>query len=109
MLLDTVIDHMSSGLIMFDAAERIVVCNRRYIEMFGLSPEIVKPGCTLHALISHRKACGSFSGDVDQYCRELRESLAGDRPYSYSLRSPDGRYFWIDNRPLEERRLGCDA
>jgi PAS domain-containing protein len=76
MLLDEAINNMSSGLIMFDASERIVVCNRRYIEMYGLSPEIVKPGCTLHALMSHRKDSGSFSGDIDRYCRELRECLA---------------------------------
>ena len=45
--LDTAINNMSQGLIMFDLAERIVVCNDLYVEMYGLSREIVKPGCSL--------------------------------------------------------------
>jgi PAS domain-containing protein len=39
--LDTAINNMSQGLIMFDAAERLVVCNDLYVKMYGLSREIV--------------------------------------------------------------------
>jgi NO-binding membrane sensor protein with MHYT domain len=53
--LDMAVDNMSHGLLLFDASERIVICNRRYIEMYGLSPEIVKPGCALRDLILHRQ------------------------------------------------------
>jgi methyl-accepting chemotaxis protein len=35
---------MSQGLNMFDAQGRITLLNRRYLEMYKLSPEIVKPG-----------------------------------------------------------------
>jgi PAS domain-containing protein len=42
---DAAINNMIQGFIMFDAAERIVVCNERFIDMYGLSREIVKPGC----------------------------------------------------------------
>ena len=54
-LLSDALDHMSQGLCMFDAAGRIVVCNRQYLRMYKLSPEVVKPGCTLRELIEHRK------------------------------------------------------
>ena len=37
--LDTAMNNMAQGLIMFDAAERMVVCNDLYIEMYGLSRE----------------------------------------------------------------------
>ncbi len=40
------INNMSQGLCMFDGNERLVVCNQRYMEMYKLSAEIVKPGCT---------------------------------------------------------------
>lgn len=36
---------MTQGVILFDAHERILVCNDRYIEMYGLSPDVIKPGC----------------------------------------------------------------
>jgi PAS domain-containing protein len=42
---DAAINNMIQGFIMFDAAERIVVCNQRFIDMYGLSREIVKLGC----------------------------------------------------------------
>jgi len=45
------LNYMSQGLCMFDAAARIVVCNRQYVRMYGLSPEVVKPGSTLRTLM----------------------------------------------------------
>ena len=39
---------------MFDAAERLVVCNERYLKMYDLSPAIVKPGAALIDVIRHR-------------------------------------------------------
>ena len=53
--LDIAVDNMTQGLLLFDASERIVVCNQRYIEMYGLSPDVVKPGCSFRDLIAHRK------------------------------------------------------
>jgi diguanylate cyclase (GGDEF)-like protein/PAS domain S-box-containing protein len=73
--LDTAINNMAQGLLMFDSANRIVVCNRRYIEMYGLSPEVVKPGCTLGDLLSHRKETGSFPGDVDEFLSTILRNL----------------------------------
>jgi PAS domain-containing protein len=61
------IDNMSQGLCMFDAQGRIVVVNRRYLEMYKLSADVVKPGCTLHELIQHRKdtpACSSATSTL---------------------------------------------
>ena len=35
---DAALNNMRQGLVMFDAEARLVVCNDRYIEMYGLSP-----------------------------------------------------------------------
>ena len=35
--LDTAINNMTQGLLLFDSSQRLVVCNQRYIEMYGLS------------------------------------------------------------------------
>ena len=37
--LDTAINNMTQGLLLFDSSGRLVICNRRYIDMFGLSTE----------------------------------------------------------------------
>ncbi len=44
---DAAIANMSQGLCMFDANERMIVCNHTYLNMFALSPEIVEPGISL--------------------------------------------------------------
>ena len=51
-LLDTVLSNMSQGVLMFDADARLVFCNQRYIEMYGLSPAVVTPGCALRDLLA---------------------------------------------------------
>ena len=43
---------------MFDGNERLVVCNRRYMQMYNLSADIVTPRSTLHSLLEYR--CEKF-------------------------------------------------
>jgi len=54
-LLAVVLDNITQGVVMFDAAERLVVCNDRYIEMYGLSRDVVKPGCSFLDVINNRR------------------------------------------------------
>ena len=99
--LDTAIDNMTQGLLLFDASERIVVCNRRYIDMYGLSDQVVKPGCSLHTLISHRKETGSFAGDIDSYREALLRDIAQGKATEIIIETTDGRTVRIVNKPLE--------
>ena len=88
--LDTAINNMTQGLLLFDASGRLVICNQQYLDMFGLSTDVVKPGCHLRDLIRHRQELGSFVGDVDAYCARFLDpngSLVQDTVTS----TPDGR------------------
>jgi diguanylate cyclase (GGDEF)-like protein len=58
--------------------------------MFALSPDIVKPGCHLRDLMQHRKATGSFVGDVDSYCQKFLDPK-GDEAQDTVISIPDGR------------------
>ena len=57
-LLALALNNMSQGVVMFDAAGRVVVCNNRYLEIYGLSPDVVKPGAKLIDIVRHRHANG---------------------------------------------------
>ncbi len=70
---------------MFDENARIVVFNQRYLEMYGLSHETVKPGCTLVDLITHRKDVGLFRGDVKKYCDGIVATLRSGKTATYLL------------------------
>lgn len=66
--LSTAIDNMTQGLLLFDEHQRVIVCNERYLAMYGMSTDMAKPGTTLREVISRRKALGSIVGDVDEFC-----------------------------------------
>ncbi|OSI69111.1 bifunctional diguanylate cyclase/phosphodiesterase [Bradyrhizobium canariense] len=98
--LDRAVNNMTQGLLLFDASQQLVICNQRYIEMYGLSAEIVRPGCSFHDIIAHRKATGSFTGDTDQYvARVLRDVHVRN---SMVVETSDGRSIQIVNEPLTD-------
>jgi diguanylate cyclase (GGDEF)-like protein len=98
----TAINNMSQGLLLFDSLQRIVVCNQRYIDMYGLSPDVVQPGCTFRELIMHRKATGTFIGDVEEYCSRVVNDLARGTVTQMVIRTTDTRWIQIVNQPLSE-------
>jgi diguanylate cyclase (GGDEF)-like protein len=100
--LDTAINNMTQGLLMFDSSHRLVVANQRYIEMFGVSTEVVKPGCTMQDLLNHRKEIGSFTGDVDEYCSTMFRKLSLGKIFQTILDAADGRSIQVSYRPLPD-------
>ncbi|MGC1466819.1 MAG: PAS-domain containing protein, partial [Pseudolabrys sp.] len=89
--LSNALNNMSQGLCMFDRQARIIVTNKRYLEMYSLSPKIVRRGCTLRDLMRHRQEVGLFNGDVDEYCRSIIESLSKGDQASFYVQASDGR------------------
>jgi diguanylate cyclase (GGDEF)-like protein len=97
---DTAINNMTQGLLLFDSSQQLVVCNQRYIEMYGLSAGTVKPGCSFREIIAHRKATGSFAGDEDEYCARILQNI-GLRN-SMVVETRDGRSIQIVSEPLAD-------
>jgi diguanylate cyclase (GGDEF)-like protein/PAS domain S-box-containing protein len=98
--LGTALNNMVQGVIMYDASARVVTVNRRYIDMFGLSPEIAKPGCTLRDLAQHRKETGSFEGDVEEFAARIPATIARGQSDHSIMQCADGRTFQAISRPL---------
>jgi len=57
-LLGQAIHNLSLGLIIFDSKGKVVFCNKRYAEIYGLSAGRVKPGTPVSELIQHRLNLG---------------------------------------------------
>jgi diguanylate cyclase (GGDEF)-like protein/PAS domain S-box-containing protein len=98
--LDIATDNMPQALLMFDGAARIVIVNRRYIDMFNVSPDVVKPGCAFIDLLEHRRATGSFTGDANEYCNMVRRDIDQGHITEILLQATDGRYIRIVNTPM---------
>jgi len=99
--LDTAINNMTQGLLLYDSAERLVICNRRYIAMYGLSFDVVKPGLSFRDLVAHRKETGSFKGDVDIFIANVRRNVARGEITHSTVETADGRSILIVNQPLK--------
>ena len=97
--LDIAVNNMSQGLLLFDASERLVLRNQQYVDMFGISPEVVKPGCKLRDIIQLRKDTGTLSGDVDDYCATVRESSKSG--LTSLVETLDGRWMQVVNKAVK--------
>ena len=94
------VNNIPQGLVLYDVTARVVTCNQPYIDMFGLSPEVAKPGCTMQRLIRHRKETGSFDGDVDEFCNDVIRRVQLGKVTRQLTRTRDGRAIEIVNKPL---------
>jgi diguanylate cyclase (GGDEF)-like protein/PAS domain S-box-containing protein len=98
--LDAALNNMCQGLCMFDTIGRLLICNKRYLEMYGLSPRVVKPGCSLVDLLEHRKATGTFSGNAQGYADALLAAIAKGKTCSVTQELGDGRVITLINEPM---------
>src|SRR5205807_5395326 len=98
--LDTAVNNMTQGLLLYDSSERLIVSNQRYIEMYGLSPHVVKPGLSFRDLIAYRKQTGSFKGNVGDFCSSVLRNVGLGKITHNIVETTDGRSIQISNRPL---------
>jgi diguanylate cyclase (GGDEF)-like protein/PAS domain S-box-containing protein len=100
--LDTALNNMTQGLVLYDAAARVVTTNQRYLDLHSLPAELVKPGLHFRGLIQLRKDTGTFNGDVDEFCSSVIHEVARGRVHHRLLECDDGRAFLIVNKPLAQ-------
>jgi diguanylate cyclase (GGDEF)-like protein len=94
--LDIAVNNMTHGLMLFDSSAQLVICNQRYIDMYGVSPDVVKRGASFREITAHRKETGSFEGDVDAYC----SAILGNKALVNFTVTAEGRTIQIANSPV---------
>ena len=104
-LLHLALNNMTQGVVLFSSAGRMLVCNDRYIEMYKLPRNVVKPGCTLFDVIKSRMASGSADVDPRAYSADVLTAMAEGKTLSRVVDTPDGRAIAVVNRPIAGRAL----
>jgi PAS domain-containing protein len=70
-LLEATLDNLTQGVAMFDADQKLIICNRRYGEIYGLDTDHMQPGTPLQTIVTDRIARGIFAGSsAHEYFRE---------------------------------------
>jgi methyl-accepting chemotaxis protein len=98
-LLRAALNNMTQGLCMFDSTARLVLCNERYLEMYGLQPEHGRAGTPLRQLLIHRTALGTFAGDPDSYVADCLRRVAEQRTET-KTNTVKGRVITLVSRPM---------
>lgn len=101
-LLDTAINNMPHGLLLYDPCGRLIVSNNRYVEMFGLASDVVQPGRSFRELLDHHKERGSFSGDVQEYYNRIQGVLKQKTPHAHVYQLDDRRWIRVAYQPLDD-------
>ena len=94
------IDSISQGIAVFDAEERLVYCNRRYAEMYRVSPERLRPGASpqdIEAL--HAAARTGPKSDAGAHAAFSVPGNAGARSTTQTVELEDGRTLQISRQP----------
>ena len=95
---------MTQGLLLFDSSQRLVVCNHRYIEMYGLSADVVKPGCGFRDIIAHRRRRAHSSATMNEYIASVLRDIG--RAKSHRHRDPRRTLDPDRQRAAGGRRMG---
>jgi diguanylate cyclase (GGDEF)-like protein len=98
-VLESVLDNTAHGLVMVDAALRLIVCNPRYIAMYGLPPDLTKPGTPLRDIMKARVANGHGPVDDDFVEGHLR-AAASTEPFYRLVPQRDGGVIAITHQPV---------
>jgi len=100
-LLDATLEHMAHGLCAFDGNLRVIVVNRRYLEIYGLTENEARPGTTLLDLMRRSIARGIHSPGVtaEAMFADFRERLIENKEPILHRRLADGRVIAVRHQP----------
>lgn len=99
---ETAIDNISQGICFFDAAERLILCNRRYAEIYRIAPEHLRPGRTLGEIVERRIAAGTSAMASDAYLAFARAVNSGTTLRNWTANLTDGRTIQICHQPMPD-------
>jgi diguanylate cyclase (GGDEF)-like protein len=101
-LLDAALDHMAHGLCAFDADLRVIVVNRRYLDIYGLTVDEARPGTSLLELMRRSIARGihCMGVEAEQMYADFKQRLIDNREPVLHRRLADGRVIAVRHQPM---------
>lgn len=98
----TAIENISQGICFFDADERLILCNRRYAEIYRLAPEQLQPGVALREIVERRVAVGTSAMNADAYLGLARAVNSGTASGNWTAELADGRTIQVCHQPMPD-------
>ena len=100
---EAVLDNVTQGICLFDNAQRLLVSNARYAEIYDLAPEAIRAGRSLKEIANFRHAAGSTPDTpLSDYVAGLNNICAASRPLSSTMLLKNGRVVAIYFHPMPD-------
>ena len=99
-VLENAIESLSDGFVMFDADDRLFVCNQRYRDFYAVTGPFVVPGIKFADMIREGAKRGQYpqaGEDIEAFVREIQAWHKGNHPPMERL-LPDGRWVLVTER-----------
>jgi diguanylate cyclase (GGDEF)-like protein/PAS domain S-box-containing protein len=99
---ETAIDKISQGVCFFDGAQRLILCNRRYAEIYRLTPESVLPGTSLREIADRRFAIGTCPMSTEDYLKWCASINLTAEAKTWTSELKNGRTIHICHQPMPD-------
>jgi len=101
LMFESALNNMIQGLCMFDADHKLIVCNRRYLEIYGFSPSVVKPGISLKDILDYSVSLGNYGPEqAERILRERLRLAAQFERAEHEQKLNDGRTISVMHQPM---------
>jgi signal transduction histidine kinase len=103
-VLQTVLDNMSDGVMMFDKHFRWKFVNRQIMEFQRFPREVAYPGASGYDILRFQAKRGDFGpvDDVERVVEERAAVLRNSAGSRYERRTSGGRYIEFNYKPLDD-------
>jgi diguanylate cyclase (GGDEF)-like protein len=103
-LFDAALNNMSQGLAMFGADHRLIVCNGRFRELFGLSADVLRPNSQALGVFDAAMAAsvGFDAGVIRGVWAEHQALVARGKAATFIQEDEEGRALRVSHRPLSD-------
>ncbi len=97
------LSNMQQGLCMFDRSGCLLVINRRFTELFGLSPDSIVPGMAYSDLSAGIVDAGRVTQeDMKEIQERRRELIACDKHQSFNWELASGTTLTVTHQPMHD-------
>ena len=99
-LFDAALNNMSHGLCMFGEDKKLIVSNKRYLELFDLAEADVAPGMAVDELMALQKVAEAGAFEDDDAPASASDAWPRNRRSSNTLRLAGGNMILTTRQPL---------
>ncbi|WP_428488340.1 bifunctional diguanylate cyclase/phosphodiesterase [Rhodopila sp.] len=102
-LFDAALNNMSQGLLMTDGDGRLIVYNKRFLEVFAIEPELIFPGIPVSEIFAGMKSSGGLPIEAVENTYLKQRNLADARQSgSFVVTGEAGRAVSVSQRPIAD-------